>query len=105
MRLGKLPNALGPIRRTGREPVSRRARSSRFRLGIEALEGRTLMATNPVAAFGFDAGSGSTVADTSGNGNNGTINGATWTTGRFGGASPSTAPATGSRSTTRARST
>ncbi|WP_406694367.1 N,N-dimethylformamidase beta subunit family domain-containing protein [Singulisphaera sp. Ch08] len=39
-----------------------------------------------VAAFGFDAGSGSTAADTSGRGNNGTISGATWATGRFGGA-------------------
>src|SRR3954447_7540575 len=40
-----------------------------------------------VAAYSFDAGSGSTVADASGNGNTGTINGATWTTqGRFGNA-------------------
>ena len=33
-----------------------------------------------VAAYSFDAGTGSTLADASGNGNNGTINGATWTT-------------------------
>ena len=33
-----------------------------------------------VAAYSFDAGSGSTAADASGNGNDGTINGATWTT-------------------------
>ena len=41
----------------------------------------------PVAAYGFDEGSGSVLGDSSGNGNNGTINGATWTTaGRFGNA-------------------
>jgi len=40
-----------------------------------------------VAAYSFNAGTGTTVADVSGNGNTGTINGATWTTaGRFGGA-------------------
>ena len=37
-----------------------------------------------VAAYGFSEGSGTTVADISGNGNTGTIAGATWTTGRFG---------------------
>ncbi len=58
-----------------------------------------------VAAFGFDAGSGPTALDSSGRGNNGTINGATWTTGRFGGACPSTERANGSRSTTPTRST
>ena len=40
-----------------------------------------------VAAYSFDAGSGSTLADVSGTGNNGTISGATWSTqGRNGGA-------------------
>ena len=39
------------------------------------------------AAYSFDAGSGSTVADVTGNGNTGTISGATWTAaGRFGSA-------------------
>jgi len=33
-----------------------------------------------VAAYGFNEGSGTVVNDASGNGNNGTINGATWTT-------------------------
>src|SRR5215210_615779 len=33
-----------------------------------------------VAAYSFDAGSGSTVADVSGQGNTGSISGATWTT-------------------------
>ena len=38
-----------------------------------------------VAAYGFDEGSGTTVTDASGNGNNGTISGATWSTaGKFG---------------------
>jgi fibronectin type 3 domain-containing protein len=40
-----------------------------------------------VASYSFDEGSGTTVADSSGNGNNGTIANATWTTsGKFGGA-------------------
>jgi glucose/arabinose dehydrogenase len=40
-----------------------------------------------VAAYSFDEGTGSTVTDSSGNGNTGTIHGATWTTqGKFGSA-------------------
>ncbi len=40
-----------------------------------------------VAAYSFNEGSGTTVADSSGNGNNGTISGATWTSaGKFGSA-------------------
>ena len=40
-----------------------------------------------VAAYSFDGGSGATLADTSGNGNGGTISGASWTTaGKNGGA-------------------
>jgi uncharacterized protein YjdB len=43
--------------------------------------------TGLVAAYNFNEGSGSTVTDASGNGNTGTISGATWTTsGKFGGA-------------------
>src|SRR4029077_12413265 len=38
-----------------------------------------------VAAYGFDEGSGTTVTDVSGSGNNGTITNATWgTTGKYG---------------------
>jgi hypothetical protein len=37
-----------------------------------------------VAAYGFEEGSGTTLSDASGNGNTGTINGATWTAGRYG---------------------
>lgn len=39
-----------------------------------------------VAAYSFDDSSGSSLADDSGNGNTGTIRGATWTSGRSGGA-------------------
>ena len=40
-----------------------------------------------VAAYGFNEGAGTTVIDSSGNGNNGTISGATWTTsGKYGNA-------------------
>src|SRR6185436_15418294 len=43
--------------------------------------------TGLVAAYGFNEGSGTTTADASGNGQTGTLNGATWNaTGRFGGA-------------------
>jgi len=42
---------------------------------------------NLVAAYGFDEGSGTVVNDASGNGNNGTISGARWTTsGKYGNA-------------------
>ena len=41
--------------------------------------------TGLVAAYGFDEGSGTTVTDASGNGNNGTITNATWAaTGKYG---------------------
>ena len=44
-------------------------------------------ASGLVAAYSFDEGSGSTVADSSGNGNTGTISGATWTAaGKYGSA-------------------
>ena len=50
----------------------------------------TSVCTTPsgiVAAYSFDAGAGSVLADTSGRGNTGTISGATWTgAGKFGGA-------------------
>ena len=42
--------------------------------------------TGLVGAYSFDGGSGSVLADASGNGNNGTISGATWTAGKTGGA-------------------
>ena len=46
----------------------------------------TLSVTNPVAAYAFDEGSGTTTADASGNDNGGTRVGASWTTGQFGNA-------------------
>jgi len=42
--------------------------------------------TGLVAAYSFDAGSGTTLTDLSGHGNTGTISGATWTPGLFGNA-------------------
>jgi PKD repeat protein len=39
-----------------------------------------------VAAYGFDEGSGTAAADSSGKGNSGVVSGATWTTGHSGGA-------------------
>ena len=51
---------------------------------METLEDRTAPATL-VAAYAFNEGTGTTVADSSGNGNNGTIANATWTTsGKYG---------------------
>ena len=42
---------------------------------------------SPVAAYGFNEGTGTVVADASGNGNNGTISGAAWTnSGKYGSA-------------------
>ena len=42
-------------------------------------------ATGLVAAYSFDEGSGAVAVDASGNGHSGTLAGATWTTGRYGG--------------------
>ena len=57
-------------------------------IGVAGLESvQVSMAATPglVAAYGFDEGSGPTVADASGNGNTGTVSNATWvTTGKFG---------------------
>ena len=50
-----------------------------------------------VAAYGFDEGTGTTVADTSGNGNTGTVAGPTWTIGKFGAALSFDGRTTGSR--------
>jgi hypothetical protein len=44
------------------------------------------LATGLVAAYGFDEGAGSQLADASGNGHTGTISGGTWVPGRFGNA-------------------
>ncbi len=41
--------------------------------------------TGLVAGYSFDAGTGTTATDSSGNNNTGTINTATWTTGKYGG--------------------
>src|SRR5262249_48117924 len=47
----------------------------------------TAAPTGLVAAYGFNEGAGTVLTDISGNGNTGTISGATWTTaGKFGGA-------------------
>jgi hypothetical protein len=55
--------------------------------GILALPARAGAATYaPVAAYSFDEGEGTAVVDASGNGNDGTVEGATWTNGRYGGA-------------------
>ena len=71
-------------------PQMRRVTAFRC-LGAVALglivEGSLSAATVPVAAYGFNEGSGTVVNDVSGNGNNGTISGATWTTsGKYGNA-------------------
>src|SRR5438132_6201092 len=67
-----------------RLPYRRRAKSRFPRLRLEALEDRMAPASL-VAAYAFEAGTGSTVADASGNGNTGTIINATWATaGKYG---------------------
>jgi chitodextrinase len=43
-------------------------------------------ATGPVAAYSFDEGAGATLGDSSGNGKNGTIVGASWAAGKYGSA-------------------
>jgi Concanavalin A-like lectin/glucanases superfamily len=57
-------------------------------LGLLALGAAAASATQaPIAAYSFDAGTGSTLEDLTGSGHDGTIEGATWTTkGKYGGA-------------------
>lgn len=57
------------------------------RLTIEELESRLLMTSGLVAAYNFDQGSGQTLTDVSGHGNNGILSNANWVSnGKFGGA-------------------
>src|SRR5262249_52193792 len=63
---------------------ARRPSRGTVRLEVEVLEARTTPAAL-IAAYGFNEGAGTTVADAAGTGNTGTLNGATWTTaGEFG---------------------
>ncbi|HZY87194.1 MAG TPA: LamG-like jellyroll fold domain-containing protein, partial [Gemmataceae bacterium] len=56
-------------------------------LALEGLEERTLMASGLVAAYNFNEGGGTVLHDLSGNGNNGTVSNAAWSSaGKFGGA-------------------
>src|SRR5438105_147505 len=71
-----------PTQRRGR-PAAAPAR--RAQLDVETLETRTLLSASLVAAYGFNEGQGTVLTDSSGNGNNGTISGATWSsTAKFG---------------------
>jgi hypothetical protein len=51
-----------------------------------ALPAPAIAEQGPVAAYSFDAGEGTVAEDASGNENDGTIEGATWARGKFGGA-------------------
>src|SRR6266446_866464 len=76
-----LHSIVGP---RARRPYRRPAKPRFPRLRVEVLEHR-LAPAGLVAAYAFDAGTGSTVADASGNGNTGTIVNATWATaGKYG---------------------
>ncbi len=60
-------------------------RHTATRFSLEHLEKRSLLSTGLVAAYSFDEGSGTVLHDSSGNGNNGTITNATWSTaGKYG---------------------
>ncbi len=61
--------------------------SAPFHAALSLASTRHALAASPglVAAYAFDEGSGTTVTDASGNGNNGTITNATWSTsGKYG---------------------
>ena len=87
MRPSSSPSKRAVLSLNSTRPSHRRRRRLRLELQLERLEERSLLSTGLVAAYNFDAGSGAVLADVSGNGNNGTITGATWTTsGKYGGA-------------------
>src|SRR5438045_544092 len=86
-----MTNTTARRRLTGLSPTSspRTARGRKQpRVGFDVLECRQMLAgSGLVAAYNFDAGNGSVLADVSGNGNNGTITDAAWSTaGKHGGA-------------------
>src|SRR5262245_23036112 len=77
--------------RTGRATrIARICVASAIAIGISVVEfvsapASTAATTRLVAAYGFDEGSGTSVTDASGNGNNGTIANATWAaSGKYG---------------------
>src|SRR5437870_4147806 len=80
--------AHGPRRAAGRRVlVVAAAVLVAFGLTSAATHGASTATPGLVAAYAFSEGSGSTVADLSGNGNTGTVVGATWTTaGKYGNA-------------------
>ena len=62
-------------------PKRTQVRRTKRRLFLERLEERSLLSVGGlVAAYSFNEGSGTTVHDLSGNGNNGAISNATWST-------------------------
>ena len=67
-----------------RRLVAHRVPQAKARFQVEQLEDRKLLATGLVAAYAFNEGSGTTVADASGNGNSGTLSNATWVQGKYG---------------------
>ena len=76
----------GKRRTFSRDPLSR-LRCSPSRVWLLAAPARNTQPGNLVAAYAFDEGSGSSVADLSGNGNTGQVGSATWTSaGKFGSA-------------------
>src|SRR5262249_60338542 len=73
------------MRHPSRESLIMSKQRKTARLWLEPLESRTLPSL--LAAYSFDQGSGTTLTDVSGNGNNGTISDAVWSvSGKYGGA-------------------
>ena len=74
----------------GPHTLSARARDPSGNVETSAGVGVTVSNTSPppspglVAAYSFDEGTGGAAGDLSGNSNNGSLNGPTWTSGRFG---------------------
>ena len=67
-----------------RRLVAHRVPQAKARFQVEQLEDRKLLAAGLVAAYAFNEGNGTTVADASGNGNTGTLSNATWVQGKYG---------------------
>jgi hypothetical protein len=79
------PSAIGPttiLARAGDDSGNLQSNSSAIPVTVAPQPTST---AGLVGAWSFNAGSGTTAADSSGNGGNGTISGPTWTSGFFGG--------------------
>ncbi len=81
-----IANGAHSLTAVARDAAGNSATSAAIQVTVSNQTAAPPPATGPVAAYGFNEGSGSTTADASGNKYTATVSGATWTTGKYGNA-------------------